>query len=54
MFVGKSDLVTKYEKYEREDGSQYYEVVLKSGNQFEVEKELGDYLHKLEQTIKYE
>jgi hypothetical protein len=42
--------MTKYEKYVDENGN-YFKLKLKSGSEF-TEKELGDYLHRLEQKLK--
>jgi hypothetical protein len=44
--------MTKYEKYVDENGNYFYKLKLKSGSEFTVEKELGDYLHRLEQKLK--
>ena len=44
-------MVTKYTKYVDEDGNYFYKLLL-NGNTFTVEKELGDYLHSLEQKLK--
>jgi hypothetical protein len=34
------------------DGNYFYKLKLENGSEFTVEKELGDYLHQLEQTVK--
>jgi len=44
--------MTKYEKYVDDNGVYAYEVTLEDGDIFKaVPKELGDYLHKLEQKL---
>jgi len=42
-------MVVKYEKYVDEDENYFYELTMESGNKFVVPKELGDYVHQLEQ-----
>jgi hypothetical protein len=39
-------------KYVDSDGNYFYKLKLENGSEFTVEKELGDYLHQLEQTVK--
>lgn len=41
-------MVVKYEKYRNEEGV-FYELELESGTKCLVPKELGDYVHSLEQ-----
>lgn len=40
---------TKYEKFKDDNGNYHYELTLESGSKHWVKKELGDYLHQLEQ-----
>ena len=44
--------MTKYEKYVDDDNVYHYELTLENGNKHWVKKELGDYLHSLEQQVK--
>jgi len=44
--------MTQYQKYKDENGNYHYVVTLENGNTHWVKKELGDYLHKLEQQIR--
>jgi len=44
--------MTKYKKFVDADGNYYYELTLETGNKYWVSKELGDYLHSLEQQLK--
>lgn len=45
--------MTKYTKYVDDKNNYFYELELDNGSKFTVEKELGDYLHRLEQKVKY-
>jgi hypothetical protein len=44
--------MTKYEKYVDSDGNYFHKLKLENGSEFTVEKELGDYIHQLEQTVR--
>jgi hypothetical protein len=44
--------MTRYQKYVDSNGNYFYKLTLENGSEFTVEKELGDYLHHLEQKIK--
>jgi hypothetical protein len=44
--------MTKYTKYVDSNGNYFYKLKLENGSEFTVEKELGDYLHQLEQKLK--
>ncbi len=44
--------MTKYEKYIDDDNVYHYELTLENGSKHWVKKELGDYLHSLEQQVK--
>jgi hypothetical protein len=44
--------MTKYQKYVDDSGDYHYQLELESGNTHTVKKELGDYLHQLEQKLK--
>ena len=44
--------MTKYEKYVDDNGVYHYKLTLENGNEHLVKKELGDYLHSLEQQVK--
>jgi hypothetical protein len=48
----KTRIMTKYEKYVDKNGNYFYKLKLESDSEFTVEKELGDYLHQLEQKLK--
>ena len=41
----------KYEKFVDDDGDYHYKLTLENGNEHWVKKELGDYLHSLEQKL---
>ena len=40
------------QKYKDSNGDYYYKFNLDSGNEFTVEKELGDYIHSLKMNLK--
>jgi hypothetical protein len=42
---------TKYKKFVDDNGEFHYQLELESGNKHMVKKELGDYLHQLEQKL---
>ena len=42
----------KYTKYIDDNGVYSYELELDNGSKFMVLKELGDYIHKLEQKLR--
>jgi len=52
MNKNKIKVMTHYEKYVDEDRNYHYELTLENGNKHLVKKELGDYLHSLEQKLK--
>ena len=52
LTIKKIEIMTKYEKYVDDDNVYHYELTLENGNKHWVKKELGDYLHSLEQQVK--
>jgi hypothetical protein len=41
-----------WQKYVDDNGDYFYKFKLKSGKEFTVEKELGDYIHSLKMKLK--